>query len=199
MKIKYLGRQKYEPVYRAMCDFTDSRTSDTEDELWVLEHFPVFTLGKAGKMEHLLRETDIPVVRTDRGGQITYHGPGQLVVYTMIDFMRKAISVHELINRIEMSVVKTLQNYAIVANKDDARPGVYVGEQKIASLGLRIRNNGTYHGLSLNVDMDLNPFDYINPCGYNGLKMTQIKDLLVTCPPMGEVAKKLVQYLQIIL
>ncbi|MCV2503817.1 MAG: lipoyl(octanoyl) transferase LipB [Neisseriaceae bacterium] len=199
MKIRYLGRQEYETVYQAMCDFTDNRTSNTEDELWVLEHFPVFTLGKAGKIEHLLHKTDIPVVKTDRGGQITYHGPGQLIVYTMIDFSRKNISVHELVSSIELSIIKTLQDYAIVANKDDERPGVYVAGKKIASLGLRIRNNGAYHGLSLNVNMDLNPFHDINPCGYADLEMTQIKDLLSPCPSMDEVTQKLVQYLQIIL
>ncbi|MBN3859829.1 lipoyl(octanoyl) transferase LipB [Neisseriaceae bacterium PsAf] len=199
MKIRYLGRQEYETVYQAMCDFTDNRTSNTEDELWVLEHFPVFTLGKAGKIEHLLHKTDIPVVKTDRGGQITYHGPGQLIVYTMIDFSRKNILVHELVSSIELSIIKTLQDYAIVANKDDERPGVYVAGKKIASLGLRIRNNGAYHGLSLNVNMDLNPFHDINPCGYADLEMTQIKDLLSPCPSMDEVTQKLVQYLQIIL
>jgi lipoyl(octanoyl) transferase len=145
--------------------------------LWVVEHHPVYTQGLAGKPEHLLRLTDIPVVKTDRGGQVTYHGPGQLVVYLLIDFKRMHIGVRELVRRIEQSVIDMLAGQGITANGDVNAPGVYVDGAKIASLGLRIKNGAVYHGLSLNVDMDLTPFSWINPCGYEGLRVTQMKDL----------------------
>ena len=163
--VKHLGLVDYEPTWRAMQALTDARTAGTADELWVLEHPAVYTLGLAGKEEHLLRRTEIPVVKTDRGGQVTYHGPGQLVVYLLVDFKRMDIGVRELVRRIEQAVIDTLAEAGIKANGDVNAPGVYVDGAKIASLGLRIKNGAVYHGLSLNVDMDLTPFGWINPCG----------------------------------
>ena len=176
--------------------FTDARNERTEDELWVVEHPPVFTQGMAGKAEHLLARSNIPVVQIDRGGQITYHGPGQLVVYTLIDFKRRKISVRELVSRLENSIIATLAEYGIAAAADPKRPGVYVDGKKIASLGLRIKHGAVYHGLALNVNMDLSPFRQINPCGYAGLEMTQIADLVQPAPALADVAAKLTAYLQ---
>lgn len=197
MKIKYLGRnQPYLPIFRQMQDFTANRTPDTQDELWVVEHAPVFTQGKAGHAEHLLYANDIPVIETDRGGQITYHGLGQVVVYVLIDFKRRNISVRELVSRIENAVIATLSDYHIQAAADPKRPGVYTPNgKKIASLGLRIKNGATYHGVALNVNMDLSPFSQINPCGYAGLEMTQVADFIQPCPDWQEVAEKLAQAL----
>ncbi|WP_227104304.1 lipoyl(octanoyl) transferase LipB [Chromobacterium rhizoryzae] len=175
--VKHLGRVDYEPTWRAMQAFTDARNVDTPDELWVVEHPPVYTQGLAGKPEHLLHATAIPVVKTDRGGQITYHGPGQLVVYLLVDFKRMGIGVRELVRRIEQAVIDTLAELGIHGNGDVDAPGVYVAGAKIASLGLRIKNHAVYHGLSFNVDMDLAPFDSINPCGYANLKVTDLKQL----------------------
>lgn len=174
--VKHLGLVDYEPTWRAMAAFTDARGEGTPDEIWVVEHPPVYTLGLAGKEEHLLVRTDIPLVKTDRGGQVTYHGPGQLVVYPLIDFKRLGIGVRELVRRIEQSIVDMLAELGVEANGDVSAPGVYVRGEKIASLGLRIKNGAVYHGLSLNVDMDLTPFSWINPCGYANLKVTQIRD-----------------------
>lgn len=197
MKIKYLGRnQPYLPIFRQMQDFTANRTPDTQDELWVVEHAPVFTQGKASRAEHLLYANDIPVIETDRGGQITYHGLGQVVVYVLIDFKRRNISVRELVSRIENAVIATLSDYHIQAAADPKRPGVYTPNgKKIASLGLRIKNGATYHGVALNVNMDLSPFSQINPCGYAGLQMTQVADFIQPCPDWQEVAEKLAQAL----
>ncbi|AXT45690.1 lipoyl(octanoyl) transferase LipB [Chromobacterium rhizoryzae] len=175
--VKHLGRVNYEPTWRAMQAFTDARNADTPDELWVVEHPPVYTQGLAGKPEHLLHATAIPVVKTDRGGQITYHGPGQLVVYLLVDFKRMGIGVRELVRRIEQAVIDALAELGIHGNGDVDAPGVYVAGAKIASLGLRIKNHAVYHGLSFNVDMDLAPFDSINPCGYANLKVTDLKQL----------------------
>lgn len=175
--VKHLGLVDYLPTWQAMQAFTDQRDAQTPDELWLVEHPPVYTLGMAGKPEHVLCQTQIPLVNTDRGGQVTYHGPGQLVVYLLIDFKRLGIGVRELVRRIEQSVVDTLAGYGVDAHGDDKAPGVYVGQEKIASLGLRIKNGAVYHGLSLNVDMDLTPFSWINPCGYAGLVVTQLKNL----------------------
>ena len=175
--VKHLGRVDYEPTWRAMQAFTDARNADTPDELWVVEHPPVYTQGLAGKPEHLLHATAIPVVKTDRGGQITYHGPGQLVVYLLVDFKRMGIGVRELVRRIEQAVIDALAELGIHGNGDVDAPGVYVAGAKIASLGLRIKNHAVYHGLSFNVDMDLEPFDSINPCGYANLKVTDLKQL----------------------
>ena len=196
MKTVHLGRCDYAPVFEKMKRFNDARTADTEDELWVVEHNPIFTQGLAGKPEHLLIHDDIPVVQIDRGGQITYHGPGQLVVYTMIDFKRRKTSVRNIVSALENSIIDTLSDYDITANADPQRPGVYVQGKKIASLGLRIKNGSVYHGLALNIDMDLSPFTHINPCGYAGLEMTQIAEYVRPAPSFGEVAKKLTGYLE---
>ncbi|MDK4623804.1 lipoyl(octanoyl) transferase LipB [Kingella kingae] len=195
MKIVQLGTRDYEPVFSAMKQFNEQRTPDTEDELWVVEHNPVFTQGLAGKPEHLLFSSSIPVVQIDRGGQITYHGLGQLVVYTLIDFKRRKQSVRNIVSALENAIIATLAEYGIVSANDPDRPGVYVGERKIASLGLRIKNGSVYHGLALNVNMDLEPFHQINPCGYAGLEMVQIADLVQPCPPLNEVAEKLTAHL----
>ncbi|KAE9496490.1 lipoyl(octanoyl) transferase [Neisseria gonorrhoeae] len=188
MKIIHKGLVEYLPTFEAMKTFNAGRNADTEDELWVVEHPPVFTQGLAGKPEHLLIRDDIPVVQIDRGGQITYHGPGQLVVYTMIDFKRRKTSVRNIVSALENSIIATLAEYGIEAAADPKRPGIYVGERKIASLGLRIKNGSVYHGLALNVNMDLSPFTQINPCGYAGMEMTQIADFVQPCPAPDEVA-----------
>ena len=195
MKTVQLGLADYAPVFEAMKAFNDTRNEATEDELWVVEHPPVFTQGLAGKPEHLLIRDDIPVVQIDRGGQITYHGPGQLVVYTLIDFKRRQTSVRHIVSALENSIIATLAEYGIAAAADPARPGVYVGAKKIASLGLRIKNGAVYHGLALNINMDLSPFTHINPCGYAGMEMTQMADLLSPCPGLAEVAAKLTGHL----
>ena len=195
MKTVQLGLADYAPVFEAMKAFNDTRNEATEDELWVVEHPPVFTQGLAGKPEHLLIRDDIPVVQIDRGGQITYHGPGQLVVYTLIDFKRRQTSVRHIVSALENSIIATLAEYGIAAAADPERPGVYVGAKKIASLGLRIKNGAVYHGLALNIDMDLSPFTHINPCGYAGMEMTQMADLLSPCPSLAEVAAKLTGHL----
>ena len=195
MKTVQLSLADYAPVFEAMKAFNDTRNEATEDELWVVEHPPVFTQGLAGKPEHLLIRDDIPVVQIDRGGQITYHGPGQLVVYTLIDFKRRQTSVRHIVSALENSIIATLAEYGIAAAADPARPGVYVGAKKIASLGLRIKNGAVYHGLALNIDMDLSPFTHINPCGYAGMEMTQMADLLSPCPGLAEVAAKLTGHL----
>ena len=196
MKTVHLGRCDYAPVFEEMKRFNDERTADTEDELWVVEHNPVFTQGLAGKPEHLLIRDDIPVVQIDRGGQITYHGPGQLVVYTMIDFKRRKTSVRDIVSAMENINIDNLSDYGSTANADPQRPGVYVQGKKIASLGLRIKNGSVYHGLALNIDMDLSPFTHINPCGYAGLEMTQIAEHVRPAPSFGEVAEKLTGYLE---
>jgi len=175
--VRRLGRVEYEPTFQAMQDFTATRTAETPDELWVVEHPPVYTLGQAGKPEHVLRDVGIPLVRIDRGGQVTYHGPGQVVIYLLLDLPRLKIKVRELVSAIEQAVIALLAELGVVAERRDGAPGVYVGDAKIAALGLRIRNGCSYHGVSLNVDMDLSPFDAINPCGYAGLKVIQTRDL----------------------
>ncbi|ULJ62162.1 lipoyl(octanoyl) transferase LipB [Wielerella bovis] len=195
MKIIKLGRRDYQPVFEAMKQFNDTRDDDTEDELWLVEHYPVFTQGLAGKAEHLLFSSEIPVVQIDRGGQITYHGLGQLVVYTMINFKRRKQSVRHIVSALENAIIATLAEYGIQAANDPQRPGVYVGERKIASLGLRIKNGSVYHGLALNVNMDLSPFQQINPCGYAGMEMVQMADLLPQTPDLDEVADKLTAHL----
>ncbi|MFT0213280.1 lipoyl(octanoyl) transferase LipB [Pseudomonas sp. F1_0610] len=174
--VRHLGILPYEPAWHAMQAFTDSRQAETLDELWFLQHEPVFTQGQAGKAEHVLAAGEIPIVQVDRGGQVTYHGPGQLVVYLMIDVRRLGIGVRELVTCIEQSIIQLLASYAVTAVAKKDAPGVYVNDAKIASLGLRIRNGRSFHGLALNLDMDLQPFQRINPCGYAGLRMTQLKD-----------------------
>ena len=195
MNIKKLGKADYAPTFEAMKTFNAARTPDTEDEIWLVEHPPVFTQGLAGKPEHPLLNSDIPVVQIDRGGQITYHGPGQVVAYTMIDFKRRHVSVRKIVSALENAVIATLAEYGIPSAADPERPGVYVGARKIASLGLRIKNGAVYHGLALNVNMDLEPFHQINPCGYAGMEMTQIADFVQPCPAWDEVADKLAAHL----
>ena len=175
--IRRLGVQPYEPVFRQMREFTLARTPQTPDELWFLEHPPVFTQGQAGKAEHLLAPGDIPVVQSDRGGQVTYHGPGQLVVYFLLDLQRRGYGIRSLVTRLEQAMVDCLAGYGIAAAARPDAPGVYVDGRKVASLGLRVRKGCTYHGLALNVAMDLAPFERINPCGYQGLRMTQLSEL----------------------
>ena len=175
--VKRLGRVDYEPTLQAMQDFPASRTAEPADQLWIVEHPPVYTLGQAGKPEHILRDVGIPVVPIDRGGQVTYHGPGQVVVYLLLDLTRRKLKVRELVSAIEQAVIDLLGDHGVTAERHAGAPGVYVGEAKIAAPGLRIRHGCSYHGVSLNVDMDLSPFDAINPCGYPGLKVIQTKDL----------------------
>ncbi|RJG12117.1 lipoyl(octanoyl) transferase LipB [Pseudomonas cavernicola] len=173
-----LNQVPYEPTWHAMQHFTDTRGPLTPDEIWLLQHPPVFTQGQAGKAEHVLFPGDIPVVKVDRGGQVTYHGPGQLVGYLLLDVRRLDIGVRELVSRIELSLIDLLASYGVTAIAKADAPGVYVDGAKIASLGLRIRNGRSFHGLALNVDMDLEPFGRINPCGYAGMAMTQLRDLV---------------------
>jgi len=177
LKIRRLGRQPYEATWNAMKAFTDQRDSDTIDELWLLEHDPVFTLGQAGKMEHVLMPGDIPVVPVDRGGQVTYHGPGQIVGYPLIDLRRAGVGVRELVCKIEQALIDTMEHWNIVAERIEGAPGVYVGGAKVGALGLRVRRGCSFHGLAFNVNMDLEPFHRINPCGYKGLAVTQVLDL----------------------
>jgi lipoyl(octanoyl) transferase len=172
-----LGSVAYEPTWHAMQRFTDTRDATTPDEIWLLEHPPVFTQGQAGKAEHILFPGDIPVVQVDRGGQVTYHGPGQLVGYLMLDVRRSGLGVRDLVSRIEQALIDLLATYGLQANARHDAPGVYVDGAKIASLGLRIRRGCTFHGLALNVDMQLEPFRRINPCGMANLPMTQLCDL----------------------
>ena len=192
--VKRLGRVDYEPTFQAMQDFTATRTAETPDELWVVEHPPVYTLGQAGKPEHILRDIGIPLVKIDRGGQATSHGPGQVVIYLLPDLPRLKIKVRELVTAIEQAVIDLLTEYSVTAERRDGAPGVYVGDAKIAALGLRIRNGCSYHGVSLNVDMDLSPFDVINPCGYAGLRVIQTKDLNIPLTA-HEAGEQLSQYL----
>lgn len=180
-----LGTEAYEPVWQRMRAFTDARSPETPDQIWLVEHPPVFTQGQAGRPEHLLTPGDIPVVQTDRGGQVTYHGPGQLVVYPLLDLRRLGLGVRALVTLLEETLVTLLADYAIEAYAKPEAPGVYVGEAKIASLGLRVRRGCSFHGLSLNIAMDLEPFARINPCGYQGLAVTQVADWL-TKPPDGQ-------------
>jgi lipoyl(octanoyl) transferase len=170
----WLGRRDYEPTWRDMQDLTERRDATTPDQIWFLEHPPVFTLGMNADPGHVLAAGDIPVVRIDRGGQVTYHGPGQLMVYPLIDLRRAGLGVRDLVTALEQAAVELLAGYGITARARADAPGVYSGDAKIASIGIRVRRGGSYHGLALNVNMDLSPFDRINPCGYAGLAMTQI-------------------------
>lgn len=175
--LKYLGSVPYEPTWRAMQRFTDTRDETTRDEIWLLEHPPVYTQGLNGKPEHVLAAGDIPVVQIDRGGQVTYHGPGQLVVYPLIDLRRHKLGVRELVMALEAAVIDTAASFDIEAMAKREAPGVYVGERKLASVGLRIRRGCSYHGLAFNVAMNLEPFQRINPCGYQGLEVTDLAGL----------------------
>lgn len=198
IKLYHLGRKPYRPVWEAMRVLTDSRDGDTPDQFWLVEHDPVFTQGQAGKPEHLLMPGDIPVVQTDRGGQVTYHGPGQVVLYPLLDVKRGRLGVRQLVTALEEAVIDVLAHYGVSAYAKADAPGVYVKtlaqEAKIASLGLRIRRGASFHGVALNVDADLSPFERINPCGYAGMQMTRLSDV-VTLERPQEVGPKLAQAL----
>ncbi|WP_333872268.1 lipoyl(octanoyl) transferase LipB [Kosakonia cowanii] len=191
--IRNLGLQPYAPVSQEMHDFTDRRDDDTPDEIWLVEHPPVFTQGQAGKAEHVLAAGDIQVIQSDRGGQVTYHGPGQQVMYVLINLKRRKIGVRELVTLLENTVINTLAQLNIVANARPDAPGVYVDGKKICSLGLRIRKGCSFHGLALNIDMDLAPFMRINPCGYAGMEMTQVSKLVENAS-MDKIRTILIQH-----
>jgi lipoyl(octanoyl) transferase len=193
--IKHLGLADYVTTYDAMRAHNRAMTEATADEIWLLEHPPTFTLGLAGKPEHILNAGDIPVIKIDRGGQVTYHGPGQLVVYLLLNMQHHKFGVKSLVNRIEQSVIDLLAEFNINALRREAMPGVYVNTAKIAAIGLRVANHATYHGLALNIDMNLEPFSRINPCGYEGLAVTQMRDCGVTAK-MDVIAEKLLVHLQ---
>jgi len=177
IRLRRLGLAGYEPVWREMRAFTDQRGENSPDELWLVQHPPVFTQGQAGKAEHVLAPGDIPVIQVDRGGQVTYHGPGQIVAYPLVDIRRRKIGVREFVNRIEESIIRVLARYHVTGERVTGAPGIYVNGDKIASLGLRVRRGCTFHGLAFNIDMDLEPFQRINPCGYAGLQVTQLSAL----------------------
>ena len=194
IEVKDLGVRDYAETYQAMREFNDQRNKSTEDQIWLLEHQPVYTLGLSDKTEHLLNTENIPVIKTDRGGQVTYHGPGQLVAYLLIDLKRRPYAIKKLVTLIEESIIELLDDYGVVAKRKPGAPGVYVNEEKIAALGIRVRKGCTYHGLALNINMDLKPFEGINPCGYEGLICTQLvnfkKDISIS-----EVKKNIAKYL----
>jgi len=177
LTVRQLGLTDYQSAWQDMQAFTDNRNENTPDELWFLEHPPVFTLGRNGKQQHLHHTGDIPVIRADRGGQVTYHGPGQLIVYPLLNIKRRQLGVQSLVRTLEQSVIDLLSDYSLTAQRRNKAPGVYVDDRKLAALGLRIRKGCSFHGLSLNVDMDLSPFSMIDPCGYSDLEVTQLKDL----------------------
>ena len=194
LTIKRLGIAEYETTWHAMQTFSAQRTAETDDEIWLLQHPPVYTQGLAGKPEHLLIRPSIPVVKTDRGGQITYHGPGQIVAYVLVDLKRKGIGVKELVKRIEQSIIDALANYEIRSERKLGAPGVYVSGAKIAALGLRVKKGCSYHGLALNVAMDLMPYQAINPCGYAGMAVTDMASLGVRAS-MDDVMNTLSKHL----
>jgi lipoyl(octanoyl) transferase len=175
--VRRLGRVEYEPTWRAMQRFTDERNAATPDEIWLLEHPPVFTLGMNASAAHVLAPGDIPVVQIDRGGQVTYHGPGQLVVYPLVDLRRAKLGVRDIVTALEKSVIQLAADFGIAAEARRGAPGIYVGDKKLGSVGIRIRRHSSYHGLAVNVNLDLEPFQRINPCGYQGLEMTQLAQL----------------------
>ena len=195
--VRQLGLQDYQEIWHKMQDFTDNRNAETIDEVWLVEHYPVFTQGQAGKPEHLLQSGAIPLVQSDRGGQITYHGPGQQVMYVLIDIRRhQNLNVRRLVTALEQSVVRTLADYAIEGYSKVDAPGVYIDGKKICSLGLRIRKGCSFHGLAFNINMDLQPFHYINPCGYAGLEMCQLADFIGRDEAvLDKVSPKLVNHL----
>jgi len=193
LHVRQLGLADYEPVWRAMQDFTDRRDDHTPDELWLVQHPPVFTQGQAGKAEHVLAPGDIPVIQVDRGGQVTYHGPGQIVAYPLLDIRRSGLGVRELVNRIEEAIIQVLHQFGVEGARREGAPGIYVNDEKIASLGLRVRRGRTFHGLSFNIDMDLEPFQRINPCGFEGLRVTQLSAL--STAGFDEVESRLVDSL----
>ncbi|NRB37581.1 MAG: lipoyl(octanoyl) transferase LipB [Pseudomonadales bacterium] len=201
--VKELGSQAYLPIWQAMKDFTDTRDENTLDECWLVEHEPVFTQGQAGKSEHILQHNNIPVVQCDRGGQVTYHGPGQAMLYCLVDIKRKKIGVRDFVTIMEQAVISLLSDLGIEAGLKEGAPGVYVKGAKISALGLRVRRGATYHGLALNVDMDLSPFLQINPCGYEGMVVTDIKTLLTekkqAVPTMAEINQQLLEKFSVLL
>jgi len=174
VRVRRLGLSEYEPVWRAMQQFTDARDEETSDELWLVQHPPVFTQGRSGRAEHVLAPGGIPVIQVDRGGQVTYHGPGQLVAYPLLDIRRRNIGVRDLVHRIEAAIIGVLDMNGVIGERRPGAPGIYVDGRKIASLGLRVRYGRTFHGMAFNIDMDLEPFDRINPCGFQGLEVTQL-------------------------
>ena len=197
--VRSLGLVEYQPTWDAMKQFTADRTSQTRDEIWLVQHPPVYTQGQAGKPEHLLHSANIPGIKIDRGGQITYHGPGQIVAYLLLDLRRWKIGVRELVRVMERAVIDLLAEFGVVAQGREDAPGVYVGDAKIAALGLKIKNGYCYHGLAFNVDMDLSPFKNINPCGYAGLRVTQAREFGITAPTdelQAQLAQNLIQGLQ---
>ena len=184
--VRRLGLRDYEPVWHDMQNFTDERDETTPDELWLVQHPPVFTQGQAGKAEHVLAPGNIPVIQVDRGGQVTYHGPGQIVAYPLLDLRRLGIGVRQLVNRIEESIILVLAAHGVDGRRKEGAPGIYVAGEKIASLGLRVRRGRTFHGLAFNINMDLEPFQRINPCGYEGLKVTHLSALAEVNLPEAE-------------
>ncbi|MGH8615150.1 MAG: lipoyl(octanoyl) transferase LipB [Gammaproteobacteria bacterium] len=195
LTVRQLGLCDYLSTWDAMCRFTTDRGRTTADEIWLLQHPPVYTLGLSGRTEHLLRATDIPVVHCDRGGQVTFHGPGQLIAYALLDLHRLGLGVSAIVNRLERAIIDSLGEYSIAATRTPQAPGVYIEEMKIASIGLRVRRGCTYHGLALNVDMDLQPFADINPCGYPDLKVTQLSNLGVR-EDLSHISQALIRQLQ---
>jgi len=195
IKIKEKGLQDYTSTWQEMVSFTENRSDQTEDELWTLEHRSVFTQGLNGKPEHLLKESEIDIIQSDRGGQITYHGPGQLIVYCLIDIKRLGIGVKEMVSIIEKSIIDLLNDYSIPSHKIVDAPGVYVDGSKIAALGLKVKRGKTYHGLSLNVDMNLSPYQLINPCGYRDLNVTQMSNLTDNKLELDKIKKQLTKHL----
>lgn len=199
VRVQSLGLQHYELLYRQMLAFTEQRDENTADEIWLLEHHPVYTLGKNAKPHHVLNVGDIPLVQVDRGGQVTYHGPGQLIAYLLVDVRRRNLGVRRLVSIMENSLVNLLAEYGVDAYAKSDAPGVYVEGKKIAALGLRIRKGCSYHGLSFNLDMDTRPFNGINPCGYEGLEITQLSDFVVTINPSqikSDLTKHLLRQLE---
>jgi lipoyl(octanoyl) transferase len=200
LTVQYFPNACYETLWQAMRDFTDARDENTPDECWIVEHQPVYTLGQNGKTEHILNSKNIPVVKTDRGGQVTYHGPGQLVVYVLLELKRYGLGIRQLVSLLENSVVALLEDHQIKAQARCDAPGVYVDDTKICSIGLRIRRGCSYHGLALNVNMDLSPFAGINPCGYEGMRMTELKALGLETTPFAlapQLIAKLKQQLKV--
>ena len=193
LHVKRLGIADYEPVWHRMREFTDQRDEATPDELWLVQHPPVFTQGQAGKSEHLLAPGDIPVIQVDRGGQVTYHGPGQIVAYPLLDITRMGLGVRDLVCRLEQAIIDVLAEYGIAGERIEGAPGIYVSGDKVASIGLRVRKGRTFHGLAFNIHMDLEPFQRINPCGYAGLKVTQLADLAEV--EYGEAEDRLIESL----
>ena len=191
IKIRKKGLKDYTSTWKEMVSFTENRNIDTPDELWILEHNSVFTQGLSGKPEHLLKATQIPIIQSDRGGQITYHAPGQLIIYCLIDIKRLGIGIKKIVSIIEQSLIEFLSTYDIKAHTLTGAPGVYVNGSKIAALGLKVKQGRTYHGLSLNIDMDLAPYKFINPCGYSDLKVTQMCNLTDNMLSISDIQQEL--------